>query len=155
MNISKEGHIMNYLYEKVSYLKGLAEGLGIEESSKEGKLLLRIVEALDDFADAISEVYDEQEELSEYVDFIDEDLAEIEDEVFGELDDEDDDEDFDDYDEDDIDYIEVECPHCHEIIYLDKELLEEETETVCPNCNETIITDVEECDDCDDDNCEC
>ena len=32
--------------EKVAYLKGLAEGLGIEEDSKEGKLLKAVMDGL-------------------------------------------------------------------------------------------------------------
>ena len=34
------------LKEKVAYLKGLAEGLGLESESKEGKLLLCVIDTL-------------------------------------------------------------------------------------------------------------
>ena len=44
-----------------AYLKGLAEGLEIEESSKEGKLLLHKVDAIEDFADAINEIAEDLE----------------------------------------------------------------------------------------------
>ncbi|WP_425448607.1 CD1247 N-terminal domain-containing protein [Dethiothermospora halolimnae] len=121
---------MEHLYEKISYLTGLAEGLGIDNKSKEGKLLLHIIDTLEDFADTISELSGEQEELSDYIDYIDEDLADVEDEVYENL----------DYEyEDDIDYIEMECPHCKETVYLDKNLLDEDA--VCPNCLETIVCD--------------
>lgn len=126
---------MEYLYEKVAYLRGLAEGLAIEESGREGKLLLHIVDALEDFADAINDLSEEKEELEEYVEVIDEDLADVEEELFGE----DDDEDYEDYD--DIDYVEYVCPHCNETIYLDKDLLDEDGETECPNCHKTIVCD--------------
>ena len=126
---------MKHLYEKISYLSGLAEGLGIEEKSKEGKLLLHIVDTLEDFADAINEVYEDQTDLADYVDFMDEDLSDVEEEVFGEIDDEYDY--FDDNDfEDDIDYIEVECPHCQETIYVEEDLLDEDAS--CPNCSEVL-----------------
>ena len=36
--------------EKVAYLKGLAEGLGIQEDSKEGKLLKTVMDVLADLA---------------------------------------------------------------------------------------------------------
>ena len=71
---------MEYLYQKVSYLKGLA-GVGIEEESKEGKLLLHIIDALEDFADVIDEVIEDYRDLEEYVEYIDEDLTDIEDEL--------------------------------------------------------------------------
>lgn len=74
---------MNYLAEKVAYLKGLAEGLGIEESSKEGKMLLHVVEALEEFADVLDESIENQLELEEYVNFMDEDLADLEEDVYG------------------------------------------------------------------------
>ncbi|NLX62933.1 MAG: hypothetical protein GXZ06_10635 [Tissierellia bacterium] len=82
---------MEHLYQKVSYLRGLAEGLEIDKNSKEGKLLLHIVEALEDFAYAINELYENYEDLERYVDYIDEDLTDVENELF----------DFDDHYEDD------------------------------------------------------
>lgn len=89
---------MDYLIQKVSYLKGLAEGLGIEESSKEGKLLLHIVDTLEDFADVLADTIEDQMDLEEYVNFIDEDLADIEEDIYGEEYYDEDDFDFDDFD---------------------------------------------------------
>ncbi len=109
---------MNYLVEKVAYLKGLAEGLGIEESSKEGKLLLHIVDALEEFADVLDETIENQMELEEYVDFMDEDLADLEEDVYGIDSDEYYDEDdfsFDDFDFDDFCEDEDCCVSCDEV----------------------------------------
>ena len=96
---------MEYLMQKVSYLKGLADGLGVEDTSKEGKLLLHIVDTLEEFADVLDETIENQMELEEYVDFIDEDLADLEDDIYGTEDefdfDDDFDFDFDDFCEDD------------------------------------------------------
>ena len=36
--------------EKVSYLKGLAEGLGIDENEKNGKVIKAIIDVLDDLS---------------------------------------------------------------------------------------------------------
>ena len=44
---------MDYIKEKVAYLQGLAEGLKIEESSAEGKVLFHIIDVLDDITDAL------------------------------------------------------------------------------------------------------
>lgn len=96
---------MDYLGQKVSYLKGLAEGLGIDESSKEGKLLLHIVDTLEDFADALAETIENQVDLEEYVNFIDEDLADLEEDIYGEDED-------DLYDEDDFDFDEFDFDDC-------------------------------------------
>lgn len=89
---------MDFLLQKVSYLQGLADGLGVDESTKEGKLLLHIIDTLEEFADVLADTIDDQIELEEYVNFIDEDLSDVEDEVYGEDDDYDDDDfDFEDY----------------------------------------------------------
>lgn len=92
---------MDYLFQKVSYLQGLADGLGVDESTKEGKLLIHIIDALEEFADVLDELVDDQADLEEYVNYIDEDLADLEDEVY----DYDDDEDYDDDDFDFEDYM--------------------------------------------------
>lgn len=128
---------MEYLYERVAYLRGLVEGLGIEESTKEGKVITNIIEILGDFADAINELNDSQEELDEYVEAIDEDLSNVEDELFDE------DDEFDE--DDDYGFIEVECPHCNEYVYLDEEVLDKGEEVLCPNCHEPIDIEFECC----------
>lgn len=97
---------MEYLYQKVSYLRGLAEGLGIDEKSKEGKLLLHMVNTLEDFAEVIDEVSEDYNDLEQYVNYIDEDLSDVEDELY-DLDYDDfyySDEDFDDEYYDDLDF---------------------------------------------------
>lgn len=104
---------MEYLMQKVSYLKGLSDGLGIDESTKEGKLLLHIVDVLEEFADVLDETIDNQMDLEEYVNFIDEDLADVEDEVYG-VDEDDDEDDFDDFDFDDYCDDDDCCCHCEE-----------------------------------------
>lgn len=88
---------MDFLLQKVSYLQGLAEGLGVDESTKEGKLLVNIIDTLEAFADVLSDVIEDQMDLEEYVNFLDEDLADVEEDIYGDDDDDDDDFDFDDY----------------------------------------------------------
>ena len=127
---------MEYLGEKVAYLRGLADGMKIEESSNEGRLLKGIIDVLDDFAATIADLEDSQELLSEHIESIDEDLAEVESEVYEDMEDEEFDEDYDD--EEEVEYFEVECPNCHETVYLDEDMFDNEEEITCPNCKETI-----------------
>ena len=108
---------MDYLVQKVAYLKGLADGLGIEDTTNEGKLLLQIVETLEDFTDVIADVIEDQMDLEEYVNFIDEDLADIEEDIYGVYDE--DEFDFDEFDFDDF---------CDEDCCADFEVEEEEEE---------------------------
>ncbi len=116
---------MQHLYEKVSYLRGLCDGMELSKESKEGKALAAIVETLEEFAGAIVELYEEQKDLSEYVEFIDEDLADIEDEL---------------YEDEDLEFVKLQCPSCGEEVEVDEDLLYDETQDIlCPACDEVII----------------
>ena len=122
---------MNHLYESVAYLKGLAEGLNIKESSKEGKLLLGILDTLEEVVSAMEEMQEEQDDLADYVEALDDDLADVEEEFMGEEEGLDED--------DDIDFMEVDCPKCGETIYLDEDILyDDDAEVLCPQCHELI-----------------
>lgn len=128
------------LSEKVSYLKGLADGLGLDENNKQDKLIRSIIDTLEDMALSVEEVESGCGEICDQIDAIDEDLASLESDFYG--DDEYDDEcdgdcDHCDYDCDDDCEYEVECPECHDIIYLNDEMAAE-GEITCPNCNTVI-----------------
>ena len=136
---------MKYLYEEVAYLKGLAEGLEISKETKEGKMIHKIVDALESFADAIVELDEEQLDLIEYVESIDEDLSDVEDDIY-------EDEDEDEDEEDNFSYIDMECPHCNDLVEIDEDLLyDEDIDVVCPNCQAIILSSDDE-DDC---GCDC
>ncbi len=130
---------MNNLSDRVSYLKGLAEGMEIDTDGKTGKLLLSMIDVLGEMAEAIQRLAAEHEELDEYVESIDDDLAEIEEALFDDEDmdmygDEDDDE-----DDDDDDLIECECPHCGNTIYFDAETFDLSDDHTCPSCGKPLF----------------
>jgi len=139
---------MNYLKERVAYLKGLAEGMQISDSTNEGKLLKAVIDVLDDIALAVEDVEEVQEQLSEQIDNIDEDLAEIERIIFDE-DECDCDCDCEDED-DDISFKEFDCPYCNEKISIDQDIINEEDSTIeCPSCHKKIEIDWEcDCEEC-------
>lgn len=131
---------MSYLTEKMAYIRGLAEGLEIDETTKEGKLLLAIVEALSDTADELYELGDIQDEMQLQLDEVDEDLDDLESFVYGDDDDE-------YYDDEDEEY-EVECPSCGDMICFDADLLDSDKIT-CPACGEEIELEFEDgCENC-------
>ena len=124
------------LTEKVSYLKGLMEGLSIDENSPEGKIFAAMFDLLDDMALTVTELEGSVTEMEELVDIIDEDLGAVEEELF-------------DDDIDDEDYYELDCPNCGELICMVTELAKE-GEVECPACGEKIEFDLEDdCDCCD------
>lgn len=87
---------MDKLIEKVSYLKGLYDGLSIDKDTNEGKVFSQIIEVLDEITGSIGDLYETQENLEEYITYIDEDLFSIEEVLF---DDDDYDDMLDDYDD--------------------------------------------------------
>ena len=128
--------------EKVAYLKGLADGLGLDAESKEGKVLLAMIDVLDDIALEIEDLKDYADELGEGLDAVSDDLEDVEDVLFGE-DDYDEDEDEEDEDEESEDCYATTCPNCEEVIYFDESILED-GEVICPNCGEKLEFELEE-----------
>ncbi len=123
---------MAYLNEKVSYLKGMAEGLSISSETAEGKLLLSILDFLQELSDEVEVNTAVQDELAEDVAELMECCAEC---GFS----------------DEEDFFEIECEKCGEIITLTDEILDSEEPIVCPKCGEIIEIDF--CCDCDEDDC--
>ena len=69
---------MGYLSERVSYLRGLADGLKIDEDTNEGKLFKLIIDVIDDIAISVEDAEDTQNEILDAVDDIEERLDEAE-----------------------------------------------------------------------------
>lgn len=134
---------MDDLKSRVAYLKGLAAGLGLDEGSREGKLFGQIIDVIDYLAEAVTELQEDYGDLADYTEAIDEDLNELEGDFYEE--DEFDDEDYDD-DDDDEEMFSVECPDCHEIVYIDDDMLDDEdvVEILCPNCERVVFVNDDE-----------
>lgn len=127
--------------ERVAFLKGLIEGLGVNEDTKEGKIIKVMADILEDMSLAISDFDDAIGDLEEQVEVIDEDLETLEEDFYG------DDDDDDDCCCDDEGY-EVECPSCGEVICLDDDMLKQ-GEIECPACGEALEFEFE------DEGCDC
>lgn len=140
------------LTEKISYIKGLTEGLKLDENKDEVKVINAIVDLLDDMALAVSEVEECLDDLCEQVDAVDEDLADLEEEFYEELEECDCGCCDDDDDDDDV-YYEVTCPTCGEEICLEEDVLLA-GEIDCPKCGEKLEFDFSDLFD-EDDGCQC
>ena len=77
--------------ENAAYLKGLFDGYEIDTNTKEGRILSEMITILGDMADKIAALEADNKELHEYVEELDHDLGDVEEELyFGEdFDDED------------------------------------------------------------------
>ena len=119
---------MKNIKEKIAYLQGLSAGLDINDSTKEGKVLNGIIEVLEEMADQLEDIDIAQGDLEEYVESIDEDLYELEEDIF---------------DDDELDMeemTEVQCPNCKETVCFESDIVDDEDliEVTCPNCDEVV-----------------
>ena len=150
------------LTEKSAYIKGLAEGLELDKTTKEGKILAALMELVDELAKEVTDLKQDIDEidedldyLNEYIEELDDDLQAVEDFLDEEVEDDYDEDDFDDDDDDycdgdceccdgcdDEEYYEIVCPSCGETVCFDQEL-DPETLT-CPACGEKFGCIVEE-----------
>ena len=140
--------------EQVAYLKGLAEGLGLDPDEKSEKLISVIIDTLDDVADEIDELSQNALDIGDELDALSDDLAEVEELLF-------DDDDFDDefdFDDDEFDEeegcgcghcgganlsYEVACPACGAEIELNESDLANDSIT-CPKCGEVLEFDFDD-----------
>ena len=123
------------LSKKAAYLQGLVDGLGVDESTKEGKiikamsaLLAEMAEALEGMDEDLSRAYDQINDLSDELEDLEADLYE------------DDDQDADDANDDDIasePFYEVACPNCGETVYVSEDDLDA-GEANCAHCGVTF-----------------
>ena len=133
------------LRKKAAYLQGLVDGLGVDESTKEGKIIRAMSQLLTEMTDAmeamdedLSRAYDQINDLSDELEDLEADLYEDEDE-----DDEDqdsDEENEDDANDDDIasePFYEVACPNCGETVYVSEDDLDA-GEANCTHCGVTF-----------------
>ena len=123
------------LSKRAAYLQGLVDGLGVDESTKEGKiikamsaLLAEMAEALEGMDEDLSRAYDQINDLSDELEDLEADLYE------------DEDDDADDANDDDIasePFYEVACPNCGETVYVSEDDLDA-GEANCAHCGVTF-----------------
>lgn len=125
--------------EKVAYLQGLAEGLDLDETTREGRVIHSIIDVLDDFALHMEDVVEAQNELAEYLEDVDSDLTELEHVHLLEGEDEDEAQEML-RDGDELCCEVIACPECGETIGLVDDGDEEADAHECPTCGVTLVT---------------
>ena len=117
------------LNKKAAYLQGLVDGLGIDDTTKEGKIIKAMSALLGEMAEVIESVdedlsraYDQINDLSDELEDLEADLYEDED---------------DDEDEGDEPFYEVACPNCGETVYVSEDDLDA-GEANCAHCGVTF-----------------
>lgn len=115
---------MSDLTQRVAYLQGLASGFNVTEASREGQVLKEVLDVLGLMAENIARIEQDQEELEAYVESLDSDLSELEDDYYG-------------TEGDEEEVWEISCPHCGTVFELEADG-EDRAETVCPECGASL-----------------
>lgn len=129
------------LTEKAAYIKGLMEGINLDDNKEETKILKSVVNLLEDVALTIKDLENSFEEHSEIIDELDENLADVEDIVYHGV--------CNDSDCDccgcDSAIYKVSCPNCEQVIELNEDFFaKNDSEILCPNCGEKLEFSFEE-----------
>ena len=158
--------------ENSAYIKGLLDGVNLDKTTAEGKLIAALCDMVDKMAEEIDALTDKLDTASAYIEELDQDLGCVEELVYEDLacdcgcdddgcdcdcccDDDDcdcdccDDDDCDcgcccgcDEDEDDDGFLCVMCPHCNDTIFIEDTV--DPADVVCPSCQNPLITDEDE-----------
>ncbi|MGI6453335.1 MAG: CD1247 N-terminal domain-containing protein [Syntrophomonadaceae bacterium] len=116
---------MKDISERVSYLQGLSEGLNISDGTPQGKIISGILGVLDTMAVSMKNFDEELASIREYIQSVDEDLMDLENNLA----------------EEDDEFVEIQCDNCGEELCFKSQLLEsdERIEIICPQCNEVVF----------------
>ena len=106
--------------ESLGYLKGLLDGMDLDESKKETKIYRAMIGVLENLAEDVNDLTDGVEMMADQLDAVDEDLGDVEEYLYGDEDDDDCDCGCCDDDEDECQEFEIECPACHETFVVDE-----------------------------------
>lgn len=125
--------------ESLGYLKGLIDGLDLDDNKKDTKIFKAIVDVIDNIIADIDDVNEDIDLLAEQIDDIDEDLADVEDYLA------EDDCDCCDCDccDDDEDAYGLICPSCGEEITVDEDTIMEGG-IECPACGEYLEFEIDD-----------
>ncbi len=133
--------------EKVAYIQGLFDGMGLDKSEEpQAKVLSEVLDVLREIGDemdmldaTLDEHGKEFDGVEDAINDLTEGLTELEDEVYGV----DDDDDEDDLEDDDEDFFQVDCPNCGEELIIDDEVLEAGS-IDCPKCGQKFALSFDE-----------
>ncbi len=131
---------MSKLTDRISFLKGMAAGMKLNMEKDSNKLMLEMLTVMGEMAEEMAAMTEAHNDLNEYVESIDDDLAELEETLFGEEDEDAvyDEEGYEESDEDD-ELIAYACPTCgHEIQFRASDVDFDE-DYLCPACHKPLF----------------
>lgn len=139
---------MSDLIDRVSRLKSVAAAMKLNMEEDSSRLLLEMLSLMGQMAEELQAMQDAHSELSEYVESLDDDLADLAESVFDDGDETDggslpvDDDDMDEMDDEDM--IVYACPHCGKEIEFSPADVDFDEDFLCPDCGKAVFPEIEE-----------
>ena len=131
------------LTERAAYLKGLIEGLGIDETTKEGKIIKAMNELLGELSTAVMGLDEDLTQAYDLINDLNDEIEDLEADLYEEDEEQDSQDDDEDEDNDDEPFYEVACPNCGAASVIEEETLLSGG-VVCPSCGQPLDFEVTE-----------
>ena len=142
---------MSNLMDRVNRLKGMVSAMDLNLNEDASRLMLEMLGLMGEMAQEMQQMQDAHAELNEYVESLDDDLADLAETVqAGGADDaalfaaDDADEDEDDAELEEGEMIIYACPSCGHEIEFDPADVDFEEDYLCPACSKPIFPEIEE-----------
>lgn len=119
---------MEELRGKIEELKNSLSKIENEEYKECFNSITSILEIMNE---KIEELTINQETLEENIKFMDDDLSNIQDELFEELS-------IEELNDIEDEYTEITCVHCHKPVFIEQSTINNNAEIPCPYCNKNI-----------------
>lgn len=129
---------MSELTKQAAYIKGLFDGLKLDENKDETTIISAIVDFLGKAADEIEMLDEEQGFIADELDDIEDVIDILAEEISG-----------DEYDDDDMDSYQIKCEKCGNDVIFSGDDIDDmiEGSFACPECGEIIELDLSEMED--------
>ena len=111
------------LNAKAAYIRGMMKGMEFDPTTQEGKIIVAMMDLLEEMADVVSEHDDALDQAFDELDAIDEDMDEDDDGAF------------------ETSY-EVTCPNCGTVNIVDEDTLMDSDKIVCAECGAAFDVEV-------------
>ena len=113
-------------------IKSVKEIISSVEEEKYKNIFDSFLSIIEDITDSLEEMDYKQESLEESVNYIDEDIIGLQDELFEEVS-------IEDLMEMEEEYVEINCKNCNKHLFVEKESLDNNKDIPCPFCNNEAI----------------
>lgn len=113
-------------------IKELDKIISVLEDNKDKEVYQKLSEIISGLSEKFDQILVNEAVIAENIKYIDQDISNIQDEIFEEIS-------LEDIDKIEEEYKEFKCKNCGKPIYLEQSVLENNKDLKCPYCNKNIL----------------